>query len=433
MGGDGMPRRQGARRVVWSIVVAAALVPSAAGAGGLLLYEVGTSDIGYASAGWAARATSPVTLLSNPAGMTRLSGVQVEVGTELLYANLTFAPDALTSPSLGSNNGGNAIGALPSGGVFATFAPWKDIRFGLGVFNNFGAPERWDPAWVGRYYTTKTSIIGVSIMPAVAWHIVDGLSVGATFQTMYGRLRQTVAIKNLESQVDGNLSVSSDTWGFGGNFGVLYEFSPGTRLGLTYTSPLKLNFSAPPTFTGLGPLMGGLIHAAGLDTGTIDLGMTVPQTVMLSFFHTLSSNWAVMADFGWQNWAAFGTVEIGVTTDNPQSLTKNVGYTNTWHGALGAQVQLSEQWQLNFGIAYDSTMTTAENRTLMLALADQWRFGVGAQLAASEHWDLGFTTEFLWDGSPSVVEDRGPLAGHVSGNYNSVYMMFFSFHFTWKS
>ena len=415
------------------MAIGAALLPATAGAAGILLYEVGTSDMGFASAGWAARASSPVTVLSNPAGMTRLSGVQVQVGTELLYANLTFAPDAQTSPTLGSNNGGNAIGTLPSGGVFATFAPWKDIRFGLGIFSDFGAPETWDPAWVGRYYTTKTTIFGLSIMPAFAWNIVDGLSVGATFQTMYGRLRQTVAIRNLESRVDGNLAVSSDTWGFGGNFGVLYEFSPGTRLGLTYPSPLKLNFSSPPTFTGLGPAIGAAIRAAGLDTGTIDLGMTVPQTVMLSFFQALGDNWAVMADVGWQNWAAFGTVEIGVNSANPQSLTKQIGYKNTWHGALGAQAQLSEQWQLNFGIAYDSSMTTAENRTLMLALADQWRFGVGAQVAASEHWNLGFATEFLWGGSPSVVQDRGPFSGHVSGSYSSLYMLFFSFNFTWKS
>ena len=37
--------------------------------------------------------------------MTRLPGTQVQVGTQALYANLTFAPDAQTSPALGSNFG----------------------------------------------------------------------------------------------------------------------------------------------------------------------------------------------------------------------------------------------------------------------------------------------------------------------------------------
>jgi long-chain fatty acid transport protein len=406
------------------------LLAGPAWAGGIFLYEVGTQDVGFASAGWAARANSPATLLTNPAGMTRLEGVQVEVGTELLYANLSFAPDSQTTVS--GNSGGNAIGWLPTGSVFATFAPWKDIRFGLGIFNNFGAPERWEAGWVGRYYTTKTTILGLSIMPAVAWHIAGGLSVGATFNAMYGYLSETVAIKNLEPQADASLSVSSSTWGFGGNFGILYEFSPATRLGITYTSPVKWNFSSLPTFTGLGPGMSAVISASGLETSRIDLGMTVPQTVMLSFFQAIGDRWAVMADVGWQDWSAFGTLEIGIYNSSPISLTTTIPYTDTWHGALGAQVQLSDAWQLNFGIAYDSSMTNAQDRSLMLALADQWRFGFGAQVAASEHWTLGFASEFEWGGSPSVYENRGPLAGQVSGNYSSFYILFFAFNFTWK-
>jgi hypothetical protein len=49
------------------------------------------------------------------------------------------------------------------------------------------------------------------------------------------------------------------------------------------------------------------------------------------------------------------------------------------------------------------------------------------------HWDLGFATEFLWDGSPRVDVDRGPLSGHVSGSYSSLYLLFFNFSFTWKA
>src|SRR6185503_6142728 len=48
-------------------------------AGGLSLYEIATSDVGLASAGWAARAQDPATLLKNPAGMSRLEGNQFQV------------------------------------------------------------------------------------------------------------------------------------------------------------------------------------------------------------------------------------------------------------------------------------------------------------------------------------------------------------------
>ena len=64
-----------------AIFTAAILSPLASQAGGLYLYEMGTSDLGLAAAGTAARAEDASTLYSNPAGMTRLTGDQVTVGS----------------------------------------------------------------------------------------------------------------------------------------------------------------------------------------------------------------------------------------------------------------------------------------------------------------------------------------------------------------
>ncbi len=411
-----------------------ALLPATASAAGFLFYEVGTAEIGLASAGNAARAASPSTLLTNPAGMTRLEGTQVQVGSTLIYAHLHFAPDSQTDPILGRSDGGNAVGLVPSGGVFAAFSPSSDLRFGLGVFTNFGAPQSWDPAWLGRHYATKTTLLGISIMPGVAWRISDAISVGATLNAMSGHLRQTVAIANLEPQsADGQLEVASDTWGLGADFGILYTVSPATRVGLTYTSPVRLNFSSTPGFSGLGPGIGAVIAAAGLDTARIDLGMTVPQTLILGFHQAIGDRWALVGDVGWQNWAAFGAVEVGISTSDPRSLTTQISYSNTWHVGLGAEAQLSPAWKLNFGVAYDSSMTDDANRSLSLALASQLRFGLGAQVAIDRHWDLGLASELLWDGSPAVDVDRGPLAGHVSGSYASTWIFFLAFSFGWKS
>ena len=413
---------------------ACALVSTAARAAGFLFYETGTAEVGSASAGHAARALNPSTLLTNPAGMTQLQGTQVQLGTLLVYGHLQFAPDAQTDARLGTNDGGNAVGALPTVGAFATFAPQEDLRFGVGLFNNFGAPQSWDPPWVGRYYTTKTTLLGFSLMPGVAWRIADRLSVGAAVNVMYGYLKQVTAVQNLEPQAtDGSIEVSSSTWGFGLNAGVLYALSPATRFGLTYTSPVKLSFTSTPSFSGLGAGIGAALRATGLDTAVIDLGMKVPQTLMLGFFQAIGDRWTVMGDVGWQNWATFGAVEIGVTTSNPRSLVTQISYRDTWHAALGAQVRLSEPWLLNFGLAYDSAMTTDENRSLSLSLASQLRLGVGAQVVVDRHWDLGMASELLWGGSPAIDRENGPLSGRVSGTYASTWILFFAFSFTWKA
>jgi long-chain fatty acid transport protein len=65
-------------------------------AGGLTSYEVGTADIGLASAGYSARAQDPTTVLTNPAGMSRLAGTQIQLGTQMLNGHLNFSNESGT-------------------------------------------------------------------------------------------------------------------------------------------------------------------------------------------------------------------------------------------------------------------------------------------------------------------------------------------------
>ena len=115
------------------LVLALALLagaPGRAAAGGVLLYEVGTSDVGLASAGYGARAQDASTVLTNPAGMARLGGVNLLVGAQFLYADLAFTPGEGTSPGLGTENGGNPVGWFPGGGAFFSYGITPDVAVG---------------------------------------------------------------------------------------------------------------------------------------------------------------------------------------------------------------------------------------------------------------------------------------------------------------
>ena len=171
----------------------------------------------------------------------------------------------------------------------------------------------------------------------VAWRITDHLSLGMAFNAMYGALQQDVAVQNLEPQSDGRKPQRSPphTWGFGVNAGLLYSAVSTTRLGLTYTSPVKLNFASTPSFSDSVRESAPSSKAARLDTAIIDVGMTVPQTLMLGFYQAIGDRWAVMGGVGWQNWAAFGAVEIGLTSVNTPSLTTRslTSMPGTWRSA----------------------------------------------------------------------------------------------------
>ena len=140
------------RELLLALVLCAALTaPSSAMAGGILLYEVGSADVGLASAGLGARAQDASTVLTNPAGMARLEGTHLLLGLQVLHADLAFTPDVGTSAGLGTGGGGNPVGWFPGGGAYFTWPVSPDVTVGLAAAGTFGMALAYDQGWVGRY------------------------------------------------------------------------------------------------------------------------------------------------------------------------------------------------------------------------------------------------------------------------------------------
>ncbi len=77
---------------------------------------------------------------------------------------------------------------------------------------------------------------------------------------VWGKLKQSAAINNiLDGLPDGRLTLNDNTFGFGAIVGVMVEPRKGTRLGVTYLSPVKMNFNDVATVSGLGPTLAGAL------------------------------------------------------------------------------------------------------------------------------------------------------------------------------
>ena len=425
-------KRSALFRVMAIAFLATVLAGGSAHAGGIMLYEFGTNDVGLAAAGYAARAQDAATVFTNPAGMSRLEKSQVLGGLQGLYGNLHFAPNAITTTTGG--DGGNALGWLPGGSLFVVEKINQDWSVGFGVLSYFGLSTTYDDNWVGRYYVQKGTLIGLTLTPAVSYRVSEKLYLGAGLNIMYGYLDTQIAVNNIgEARPDGQLKLNDNRWGYGANLGILVEPWQGTRFGLTYLSEVKLDFSAQPQFSGLGPLLQLALNNRGLLTGSIDMSMKVPQMVMFSGYHELNRQWAVMGNVGWQNWSQFGKVDVQINSNNPSSLTVNNDYNDTWHVALGAQYHPTETpWTYSAGIAYDSSAVDDNKRTVTLPMGAAWRFGLGAQYAFSQALSLGASYELAWGANMPVDQNRGPLAGRVAGSYNNASFNFFALNLSWK-
>jgi long-chain fatty acid transport protein len=233
---------------------------------------------------------------------------------------------------------------------------------------------------------------------------------------VYGIFDQKVAINNvLPSLADGRLELDDKTWGFGGNVGLLYEFSPSTRVGLTWTSQVDLDFNSSARFSGLGPALSALLASRGLLDAGVDLGTKIPQQVMASVASRIDERWTVLGNVGWQQWSKFGQVEVGIDdTLNPVALTTSLPFQDTWHVAVGAQYRLTDPWTLNMGIAYDSGFQERGSVTPLLPVNAAWRFGVGGEQQVSKSAKWGVAGALLFGGTIDI-DKRSTLPPALGG------------------
>lgn len=430
------------RQAISIALAAIGLASSSAIAGGLLLYEVGTADVGLASAGYGARAQDASTVLTNPAGMTRLEGSQLLLGGQVLWGNTKFSIGSETSPALGSGDGGYAVGSngwFPGGGAFFSYSVSPQLKLGFAATGNFGLGLKYDDNWVGRYYAQQADLLGISFLPSIAYKATDKLSLGASVNAMYGYYKNQVAINNLDPRLgDGRLKLDDSTWGWGANLGLMYEVDAATRLGLTWSSQVNLDFNAPAEWSNLAPGLSRLLNDRGLLNSSIGVGIKVPQQVMGSVFAQVDDRWAVLGSVGWQQWSKFGQVQLGVNDSaNPTSTTTNLEFKDTWHFALGAQYRHSEPWLINFGLAYDSEFQSSSNVSPLLPANSAWRFGAGAQQQLSKTAYWGFAAEYVYGGTLDTnLRSELPVAlggrGNVVGSYNNTGVIFLAAYYNWK-
>lgn len=389
-----------------TILAVAIAWPLAAHAGGLYLYEIGTSDLGLAGAGTAARAEDASTVYANPAGMTRLAGDQLTVGAQALYGKADYKLDG--QGALNGSNPGNAIGWLPNASIFYSHSVSEQLKLGIATYGNFGLSEDFGSSWAGKNLVNKTALMALTIQPTIAYRFSDQWSLGAGLTANYGYLsleREALVGRNTRKSSDGD-------WGFGARIGALYEPSKSTRVGLVYNSQADLSFNVDKTV------------AIDNRTHTLPFGadVTMPQQLMGSVYQQLSDRWAMMGNIGWQNWSKFADATIET---NLGTTTSSLQLQDTWHIAYGAQYKLNPQTKFSAGIAYDSSMYKNQSQTsFAMPNGDTWRFGAGVQQALSAKDDLGFAVEYLRSDSAS---DPSAL---VSGSYSHPQMFFMAVNYT---
>ncbi len=415
------------KTIALAIAMFMTLVSCARGAG-LELYETGY--LGTASAGRAALASDASTAGTNPAGMTLLDRTQLMTapGALLPSTNFDVAPQTTTS----GGGGGNAGVFFPIGSSYYVNKLSERVRFGVAVFSDYGLGGDYGKTWVGRYYATEESLITGKVDPSIAYEVNDWLSVGTGVSFGVGRLTFQSKINNaLPRLSDGGLSLESWDEAFGANVGILLRPIAKLRIGLTYQSPEDYKFGFRPHITGLGPVLSRLRRRIG--GVKVNVPMTEPQQVMLSAVYEVLPNFSLMSDVGWQNWSAFGSFPVGISSaKQTTAVNANLHFSNTCHVAIGQQFRFDEKWLWSAGFAYDSSPVSKANRSAVLPLDRQLRYGTGLQYDINNSVTAGASWELMDAGPGPYSNHRGPLAGTLQGHYSTNLLNFVALNIIWK-
>lgn len=376
----------------------------AAQASGLYLYEIGTDDIGLAGAGQAARAQDASTLFTNPAGMTRLPERMLTLGAQGLYGDAPYQLD--DDARLSGDSPGNVIGWFPGGSAFYSQPLTADLTAGIGFFGNYGLGLQFGN-WAGDNLIKESTLLGVTLMPAIAWQYNDALSLGAGLGINYG----IVKIKRARGD-----TLSDRDWAVNAKVGALWQFSPQTRAGLTYSSRTNYDFDVSTTFQ--------LEQLNDSPSYTLPIAASVntPQQLMFSLFHQLTPRWAVMGDLGWQDWSDYSNSKISVAGNR---VGGNNRLRDTWHLALGTQFTPHPDWTFNTGVAFDSSFYRHQSDTsLTMPSGDTWRWGVGGRYQLDADSSLGMAFEYAHIETASV---SSPL---LKGRYDTPALYFFGVNYS---
>jgi long-chain fatty acid transport protein len=408
----------------------------AALASGFQLFEADGAGTGNFYAGGAAEADSASTTFFNPAGLVRIEHPEFSLSGIGIFSRSEFTGRSKWSTTSGLSAYGTYTQTGTAEGGTDSVLPAFDFAMpinnefyaGFSIAVPFGLSSEYDNNSFVRYDATQSKVQVVDLSPALAFKVTDKLSIGAgpdfdhiyaTFDSMSGLPAYARATGRAADAYDSKSENDASGWGTGWHAGVLYQFTPCTRVGLNYRS--KVSFTANGSSKLKGPLAGGggsltspIFSEYYNENLTADT--TLPASTMLSAYHQINSAWAIMGTVAYTEWAVFDHLTLtnvqGINSNfAPQQITVALPqhFHNTWRFATGIDYSPVANWKLRAGVGYDQNPTVPTDRNIRLPDGNRTALALGAHYQATKAFgiDAGWTHLFFQDAAVSTTHSSG--------------------------
>lgn len=383
-----------------AIIAAFTCYSAGALANGFYLPFYNVADMGEAYSGGAALAQDASTAYTNPAGLSEIEHQQlVLAGTGVIH-RIEFRGTG-TSPGLGSSISQTGTANSSFAGVLPAFYYALPLSnkwaLGFSVTSPYGLGDNFGNEDVTRYYVTYAAFKSADLSPNVSYKITDKLSAGVGLDFLYMELESKQMYRTQPSTLtDSFIANDMSGWGYGWHAGLLYKFTPKTRVGLAYHSPIVENLSGTSKFYTNN---GVTLPTGVITSNNVETTMHLPPFTTLSLYQGIGSAWAVMATAEYMEWSYIKNQHMynAATFAGPANFNIPKNFHDTWRFALGTSYQLTDKWLLRTGAEYDQDPTNNRDRDVILPSSDRYLVGIGAhyQINKDVGADIGYAHAFF--------------------------------------
>lgn len=340
------------------VLTTALLAGVLAQAGGFRVSLQGVKQLAMAHT--SAHAEDASVTFFNPAGMSFIpSKLSIAAGGFGAKSSVTYQ-NRSTLESFDTNN--------PLGTPIYAAVAYKildNVSVGFNFSTPFGSTIEWPTDWSGREIVQRLELKAFYFQPMVSFKLADWASVGGSFIYATGKVDWNKAA----TQLGGELNINDDK-ATGKGFGVGFYFRPSEKVdvSIAYRSPVDMKAdNGLATFdisSSLYPLVG--LDANGQDKFKAVLPLVDEYTIGVTY--KVTPKWQVSGDFNYSGWDQYNQLTLDFENakvgNQPNDATilvspKNFKSTQTWR--VGTQYKINDMIAARAGYYYDQSPYEDEN------------------------------------------------------------------------
>lgn len=406
-------------------------------AAGIAIIEQNVSGFKTGYAGASTSIDDASAIVFNPAALSRLNGTNFMVGGHILSPTTKYKDGSstlngvpLVSNQTNTRKDAGKTAYIPN--FFASHQINDKFFVGFGVFAPFGLGIEYKNGWQGRYHGTKNDMKTLNINPSFAYKPHDKLTFGFGVSGQYvnavlenaidfGGLASSRNIPGIPQKQDGMVKVEGHDWGYGFNFGVLYEPSEDTRFAASYRSSIGSSLKGDAKFKRSTP--GDIImNRTGLfKDSRVQASITFPESAIFGIYHKFAPKWAFMADLQLTNWRRFKEIRLEFKNPVQPDDIIPLRWKSVPRIALGLHHYFNDSWTFGFGGGFDKSPVRDEHRSVRIPDSDRVFFNTGASAKIMDNlfFDLAYGHIFFKKAKINLVSStKGNLNGHINTKVN---------------